>query len=234
MEKNEVEFYQQGWFVILMLIVFTPVGLYLMWKYRSFDKGVRVIVSVVIGLIFVAYISIMGLIWSVVFGTGLLDDGVEADVKTEVVESVKDESVEDNKAVAKTIGNYYSETLEEALLMESVAFAMFKDTVNDSGLTNERKIEVIDETVLPYLDDALVRFNAADVPEGDFGVWHTSMVDGVETLREGVLMSKEGLESDDAEVIQDGYVVANSGDTRFNTFAGSFGDLVAKFTESLK
>lgn len=234
MDNKELEFYQQGWFVILMLIVFTPVGLYLMWKYRSFDKGVRVIISVVIGLIVVAYISIMGLIGSVVFGTGLLGDGVENDVKTEVVESVNDKPIEDNKEVAKTVVNYHFETLEEALLMESVAFAMFTEAINDSGMTNERKIEVIDETVLPYLEDALVRFNDADVPEGDFGVWHNSMVEGVETFREGVLMSKEGLESDDAEVTQDGYVVATSGDIRFNTFAGSFGDLVAKFTESLK
>lgn len=47
------------WFVILMLIVFWPVGLYCMWKHKKFPMAVRIIVSVVAGIWFLSYVSAM-------------------------------------------------------------------------------------------------------------------------------------------------------------------------------
>lgn len=44
MEKEKV--YQKTWFTILFLIVFFPVGLFTMWKYKKFNKVARIIISV--------------------------------------------------------------------------------------------------------------------------------------------------------------------------------------------
>lgn len=54
--KENSKFYQRTWFTILMLIVFFPVGLYLMWKYNKFPFVVRVVVSVFFGLMVVSSI----------------------------------------------------------------------------------------------------------------------------------------------------------------------------------
>lgn len=44
-QPKKVPFYQSGWFAILFLIFFFPVGLYLMWRYKKFNMVARVIVS---------------------------------------------------------------------------------------------------------------------------------------------------------------------------------------------
>lgn len=41
------KFYQESWFVILMLVVFFPVGLFLMWKHKKFNFAARVVISIV-------------------------------------------------------------------------------------------------------------------------------------------------------------------------------------------
>ena len=51
--RNHVPIWGKSWFVILMLIVFFPVGLILMWKYKKFNKVVRAIVTVFWALILV-------------------------------------------------------------------------------------------------------------------------------------------------------------------------------------
>lgn len=38
------------WFVVLFLIIFWPVGIYLMWSRKKFSKAARVIITIVIGL----------------------------------------------------------------------------------------------------------------------------------------------------------------------------------------
>ena len=41
-----MEFYEKDWFIVLMLIVFFPVGLFLMWKYSKWHKTAKIIISV--------------------------------------------------------------------------------------------------------------------------------------------------------------------------------------------
>ena len=44
------KWYQKTWFTILMLICFFPVGLFLMWKYTSWSKVAKIIITVVLAL----------------------------------------------------------------------------------------------------------------------------------------------------------------------------------------
>ena len=46
-----MEFYEKDWFIVLMLIVFFPVGLFLMWKYSKWPKVAKIIVTIVIAAI---------------------------------------------------------------------------------------------------------------------------------------------------------------------------------------
>ena len=41
-----MKIYEKNWFIILMLVVFFPVGLFLMWKNAKWNKTVKIIISV--------------------------------------------------------------------------------------------------------------------------------------------------------------------------------------------
>ncbi|WP_214783255.1 hypothetical protein [Exiguobacterium sp. S3] len=45
-----MKFYQKTWFVVLMLLLFFPVGLFLMWRYQKFNQIARIIITVIIAL----------------------------------------------------------------------------------------------------------------------------------------------------------------------------------------
>lgn len=49
-KKEKVKLSKRTWFVILMLVLFWPVGLFLMWKNKKFNKIVRIIVTAIIVL----------------------------------------------------------------------------------------------------------------------------------------------------------------------------------------
>lgn len=51
--------YKRTWGIILLLIVFFPIGLYLMWKHSNWNKYIKIGVSVIIGIISIA--AILGL-----------------------------------------------------------------------------------------------------------------------------------------------------------------------------
>ena len=48
-----MKFYEKDWFVILMLILCFPVGLFLMWKYSRWPSVAKIIVTIVIAVIVV-------------------------------------------------------------------------------------------------------------------------------------------------------------------------------------
>jgi len=49
---NKKNVFQSDWFILILLFVFFPIGLILMWKEKSFTKGVRLLFSSVGSLIF--------------------------------------------------------------------------------------------------------------------------------------------------------------------------------------
>lgn len=60
LEKNQSKskkFYEKTWFIVLMLIVFFPAGLFLMWNNCDWKKPVKVIISIVIALIVVCCVA---------------------------------------------------------------------------------------------------------------------------------------------------------------------------------
>lgn len=56
MEKEK--FYQKTWFTVLFLILFFPVGLFTMWKYKKFNKIARIVITVL--LVFFCLVSYLG------------------------------------------------------------------------------------------------------------------------------------------------------------------------------
>lgn len=48
---NTNAWYEKTWLVILLCVVFFPVGIYALWKNATINKGVKIIITVVIGII---------------------------------------------------------------------------------------------------------------------------------------------------------------------------------------
>ncbi len=55
-QENE-KWYQKTWFIIIMLIFLFPVGLFLMWKYKKFNKIARYIITGLFALAFVVVLA---------------------------------------------------------------------------------------------------------------------------------------------------------------------------------
>lgn len=50
--STKTPFYQKTWFILLMLLIFPPVGIFLLWKFGSFGKPARIALTVISVLIF--------------------------------------------------------------------------------------------------------------------------------------------------------------------------------------
>lgn len=48
------KWYQQTWGIVLLLVLFFPVGIYLMWRYAGWSKNVKIVVSVIFAIITVS------------------------------------------------------------------------------------------------------------------------------------------------------------------------------------
>lgn len=56
--KENVKFYEKQWFMWLMLIIFAPVGILLMWKFNTkMKKSTKIILSIVFGIVFLIVIT---------------------------------------------------------------------------------------------------------------------------------------------------------------------------------
>ena len=53
-----MKWYQKPWVTVLLLFLFFPVGLYLMWRYQAWKRPVKIIISVVCTLVFLLIASI--------------------------------------------------------------------------------------------------------------------------------------------------------------------------------
>lgn len=74
-------FYEKGWFCILMLILFFPIGLFLMWKYKIFSKTIRIVITVFIAIAF---------IWNVLFNNVADTENKENQTTTQNSTEVKE------------------------------------------------------------------------------------------------------------------------------------------------
>lgn len=52
-KSSKKKWYQKTWVIVLMLIIFFPVGLFLLWKYTNLKKPLKILITALIGLIFI-------------------------------------------------------------------------------------------------------------------------------------------------------------------------------------
>lgn len=50
MIEEKRPFYKSSWFVILSLIMFFPLGLFLMWKFKKFNVAIRIVITTILSI----------------------------------------------------------------------------------------------------------------------------------------------------------------------------------------
>lgn len=50
MIEEKRPFYKRSWFVILSLIMFFPLGLFLMWKFKKFNVAIRIVITTILSI----------------------------------------------------------------------------------------------------------------------------------------------------------------------------------------
>ena len=99
-----MKIYEKNWFIILMLVLFFPVGLFLMWKNAKWNKTVKIIISVLFAAI-------------VIFSNGSEESkNVETKDTNAEVETVKVDERKELQEKSKTIldsKDYYAMNEDE-------------------------------------------------------------------------------------------------------------------------
>lgn len=92
----EEKFYQTRWFCVLMIFFFFPVGLFLMWKYKKFNKVTRIVVTVILVLAFIGNMGAMS-----------NDEGEDAQYgdNSKVIEYGENESLNSTVGIEETTKN---------------------------------------------------------------------------------------------------------------------------------
>lgn len=96
------QFYEEGWFILMMLVVFFPVGVFLMWRFGKFHILINVFLSIILGIWFLFVL----LFWSVMIfvpseppsNANGINQAEEVDKKEEKTTKIK----EDEEKKAKT------------------------------------------------------------------------------------------------------------------------------------
>ena len=133
-----MKFYEKDWFIVLMLIVFFPVGLFLMWKYSKWNKTAKIIISV--------FFAVM-----VIFSNGSEESkNVETKNTNTEVETV-DKTKDTNTEVEIAKANKIKELQEKSkTILDS----------KDYYTMNEDERETIDELIEKWDDEIDYNFKS--------------------------------------------------------------------------
>ncbi|WP_047373982.1 hypothetical protein [Exiguobacterium sp. ZOR0005] len=140
-----MKFYQTTWFTILTLLLFFPVGLFLMWKYQKFNKAARIIISIFFGFLILGNMfgdSDTKQVGTVVDkkevpSTVVADDEIEEPTPEEVAaaeQSAKEEQEKTDAEEAKKAEEAAKQAEADALEVEEMLFdAELKNQVTEFG-----------------------------------------------------------------------------------------------------
>lgn len=118
MSKNK--WYQKSWAIVLFLIIFFPVGLYLMWKHSGWSKLVKIIITA-----FFAFILI--------FGSGSDDIGSSAILNSETQTTAQQEnSTQDNSGLSEENKTIEETTEEETSEIESTTHSKLETEIEST------------------------------------------------------------------------------------------------------
>lgn len=125
--STDKKLYQKTWFIILLLVVFWPVGLFLMWKYTNWNKLVKIIITV---------ICVFALISYGIGGSEKETDLQESEGATEVVNEQETETETGivDEEEAEELKHFEKDALDNQLIEDLVSAGMTVDNIENGNI----------------------------------------------------------------------------------------------------
>lgn len=153
--ENKVEFYKESWFMWVSLVLFAPLGIFLMWKYGQLKENVKIVLSVVFAVMFL-------LIWVPAIG-GSVSNNNEKIIEQQATENK--EVVQTVEKKIKAIGDPKVVSLENSESIKSAKTAYNSLTNEQKGMVSYATIKVLviaDENLTTLENKAKEEKAAAD------------------------------------------------------------------------
>lgn len=101
--EEKKKFYQKGWFTILFIIIFWPIGLIVMWTNEIFNKTTRIIITVFFALCIIT-----------AFNNKYISDTLSKQNTTESLEVTTKSVIDYHEPITETVhstsaNNYYTD-----------------------------------------------------------------------------------------------------------------------------
>ncbi|MFN4214935.1 hypothetical protein [Exiguobacterium sp.] len=151
-----MKFYQKTWFVMISLILFFPLGVFLMWKHKKFNKLGRVVFTMFFGLIFV--IAVSGILGSEennqATSTAPIKEDVEANIESDTDEkNPESESEQQKQADSKNtaLGNFSERPVMNGSKTERIG--TYVHVHSDRSLITEASLIDFVQNDLPRFED---------------------------------------------------------------------------------
>lgn len=159
--ENKIEFYKESWFMWVSLVLFAPLGIFLMWKYGQLKENVKIVLSVVFAVIFL-------LIWVPAIGGSVGANNNEKMIEQQATENK--EVVQTVEKKIKAIGDPKVVTLKNSESVKSAKNAYNSLTNEQKGMVSYATIKVLviaDENVTTLENKAKEEKAIADKAAAD-------------------------------------------------------------------
>ncbi len=147
----------RGWFIVLLLYLFFPLGLFFMWKNKVFLKGVRIVITLFIALLFISVITV----------GDKVDESTNTDSETNIEETEeKDTNTKEAKEKKKEYDSKFKNDF--AALVDEVGAEIFDDlslvTADDGSCSVVTGILIKnnEKTVDKFLDSLKTLISSSD------------------------------------------------------------------------
>ncbi|MGL5655886.1 MAG: hypothetical protein ACRCXY_03485 [Fusobacteriaceae bacterium] len=163
-EKSNEGITSKKWFVVIMLLFFTPVGIYFMWRNNSFSKVARIIITAIMGLFFVGIMAVSS-------GT-LNDEKGQKVIKSNKIEEVKEEKIDKVQDEKDKIEQVKKEIKKVTLDYEARHLDLWMEMANnmkksDLQKTYEYASKSLERVKKIYLDTLMINFEKTGNVEFD-------------------------------------------------------------------
>jgi chemotaxis protein histidine kinase CheA len=158
--ENKSEFYKETWFMWASLVIFAPVGIFLMWKYSQLKENAKIILSVVFSVIFV-------MIW-VPSCVGLGNNNSEK--KAEQQLSDNKQIVQEVEKKINTIGDPKTVTIDKSQTVNDAKTAYNELTNEQKGMVSYSSLKILviaDDNITTLESKATADKAAADKAAAD-------------------------------------------------------------------
>lgn len=201
-EKKDMS--EHGWFVLLMLIVCVPIGLYLLYRNKNFNKIFRIVLYFLFGI----YFSFWVMFWTfVIFGyeddessnkkeplsSEIVEDREEKEMSIVDIEAEKSDNVIDVRDELVE----YSKRLEKLVPLENEATALQEDIIAMEGISHDNRAELLTNELLPLYKRLLSESGEFEIKNDELRKAHEKIIEA-HTLRYSVvLLMIDALQSND-------------------------------------